>query len=230
MSNNDIVLAEFKKLKNLYDSNNFVIDKSGVKIVELINTTMKLSPKNPLIDIGFKRSNMSYINKELIWYLSKSLNVYPQMANVKIWTQVCDADGFINSNYGWCVFDKDNYSQYEYALKELESNKDSRRSIIMYNRPSMTEEFNKNGRSDYLCTIYTSLFIRENKLIYNIHQRSCDFIFGFFNDFAWHCFVYDKLLQDLKQTYPDLQMGLINYNFDSLHVYERHFKFFNEII
>jgi thymidylate synthase len=97
----------------------------------------------------------------------------------------------------------------------------------MYNRPSMTEDYNKNGRSDYICTIYTQLFIRDNKLIYNVKQRSCDAIYGFFNDFAWHCYVYDKVFKDLLLSYPSLEIGHINYSIDSFHIYEKHFKFFD---
>jgi len=228
MSNNEVVLAKFKELKTLYETSTFVKDKSGVKLVELIDTTMKLNPTQPFLDLGFKSSSVQYIKKELKWYLSQSLSIHPFMDDVKIWTEVCDHQGIINSNYGWCIFSEENFSQYNYALNELINNESSRRACMMYNRPSMTKDYNLNGRSDYMCTIYTQSFIRDNKLIYNIKQRSVDAIFGFFNDFAWHCYVYTRLLTDLRSTYPNLCMGIINYNMDSLHVYERHFKLFDK--
>lgn len=227
MSNNTIILSKLKELKSRYESNLFVTDKSGVKTVELLNMVVDLDPTQPIIDLGFKKTNESYVQKELSWYLNQDLNVYPQMSDITIWIKVCDKDGFINSNYGWCIFSKENYSQYDYAVNELKNNQSSRRACMMYNRPSMTEDYNKNGRSDYICTIYTQLFIRDNKLIYNVKQRSCDAIYGFFNDFAWHCYVYDKVFKDLLLTYPSLEIGHINYSIDSFHIYEKHFKFFD---
>lgn len=224
LNNNEIILNVTKKFNNEILSNNFIIDKSNVKTVEFINYNMQLNPMQSIIDLGVKKTNEDYIKKELEWYLSQNLNVYPQMKDIKIWTQICDRDGFVNSNYGWCIFHKDNYNQYEFVLNELQKNPYSRRACMIYNRPSMTKDYNKNGRSDYICTNYIQCFIRDNKLIYNVKQRSCDFIFGFFNDFAWHCWVYEKLQKDLN-----CQTGVINYTIDSFHVYERHFSLIKKV-
>jgi len=225
MNNNEIVLNVVKEFHNEILNNNFVIDKSGVKTVEFINYNMKLNPLQPIIDIGPKKTNEKYVEKELQWYLSQSLNIHPIMSDVQIWTQVCDTNGFINSNYGWCIFSENNYNQYDFVLHELQNNPYSRRACMIYNRPAMVIDYNTNGRSDYMCTNYVSCFIRNGELIYNIKQRSCDFIYGFFNDFAWHCWVYQKLQSDLK-----CNAGIINYTIDSFHVYERHFDIISKIV
>jgi len=225
MSNDDYILDVVKEFNLQIKNKNFVIDKTGVKTVEFINYNMSLDPEFPLIDLGPKKTNEKYVKKELQWYLSQDLNVYPQMSDVKIWTQVCDKDGNINSNYGWCIFNEQNYNQYDFVKNELQLNPCSRRACMIYNRPSMTKDYNKNGRSDYMCTMYVSCFIRNGKLIYNIKQRSCDFIYGFFNDFAWHCYVYNKLQKELN-----CGIGVINYNIDSFHVYERHFDIIDNIV
>ena len=203
---------------------NFVIDKSGVKMVELLGISIKLNPNQPILNFGKKKSNEAYIKKELDWYLSQDLNVYPMMKDVKIWTEVADKDGYINSNYGWCIFSEANYSQYDFVLEELNRNRESRRACMIYNRPSMTIDYNYRGRSDYICTNYVQCFIRKGKLEYHIHQRSCDMVFGFFNDFAWHCYVYNRLVKDLN-----VSVGNILYIIDSFHVYERHFPILTEI-
>jgi thymidylate synthase len=225
MSNNEIVLNVVKEFHNEILNDNFVIDKSGVKTVEFINYNMKLNPLQSVIDVGPKKTNEKYVEKELQWYLSQSLNIHPMMSDVQIWTQVCDNNGFINSNYGWCIFSENNYNQYDFVLHELQNNPYSRRACMIYNRPSMVIDYNINGRSDYMCTNYVSCFIRNGELIYNIKQRSCDFIYGFFNDFAWHCWVYQKLQNDLK-----CNTGIINYTIDSFHVYERHFDIISKIV
>lgn len=229
LNNNEIILDIFKELKNMYINKEFIIDKSGVKTLEFINKTITLNPIQPNIDIGIRKTNEKYVQKELDWYLSQDLNVYPQMSDITIWTKICDKEGFINSNYGWCVFSKENGNQYKFVLEELKNNSSSRRACMIYNRPSITTDYCFNGRSDYICTMYTAFFIRNNKLIYNVKQRSCDIVYGFFNDFAWHCYIYNKVYMELKNVYKDLEIGSLNYNFDSLHIYEKHFKLFDKI-
>ena len=166
------------------------------------------------------------MQKELEWYLSQDLSVSEIGKIAKIWTMICSKDGFVNSNYGWCIFSKENYEQYQHVLRELQDNPASRRALMIYTRPSMWYDYNKNGMSDFICTNTVHCFIRNNKLLYIINQRSCDFWFGFRNDFAWHCYVYKKLCEDL-QVEAD-SSGII-YNADSLHVYEKHFNIIEEI-
>ena len=147
-----------------------------------------------------------------------------------IWNQVCDKDGFINSNYGNLVFSKENFKQYQHVLEELKSHPDSRRALIIYTRPSIWLEYNADGMNDFICTISDQVFIRNNKLIWINTMRSQDSIFGSGSDFYWACYVYNKLYNDLKETYPDLEMGYINWNCGSFHLYERHFGLLEKII
>jgi thymidylate synthase len=203
-----------------------VTDKSGVSTVERLMWKMRLDPRQPHLKFGdIKETNDLYVQNELLWYLSQDLNVRNDyVGHVKIWQKVADADGFINSNYGWCVFSEENHRQYDHVVEELLLNPFSRRAEMIYNRPEMWEDYNKNGRSDFMCTDKVQVLIRNNKLIYHVHQRSCDLMFGFFNDFPWACYVYERLMVDLRKTYPDLEYGYIDYVCDSIHVYERHFE------
>ena len=230
MTNEDILLKSFKKLYALYKKEKFVIDKSGVKVIELIDHHISnLNPKQPYLDFGVRKTNEDYVKKESNWYNSQSLSINGYVDDVKIWKQVADKDGLVNSNYGWCIYSKDNYNQYENCLHELEKNQYSRRACMIYNRPSMQIDYCKNGMSDFICTFSTQQFIRNNKLYYIVNMRSNDSIFGFGNDFAWHCEVYNKLYNDLKKTYPKLKYGKIHWNAGSFHIYERHFDLLKDI-
>ena len=55
-------------------------------------------------------------------------------------------------------------------------------------------------------------------------QRSCDSVYGFKNDIYWAKFVHNRLFQDLKEDYPELELGQLIHQVGSLHVYERHFN------
>jgi len=108
--------------------------------------------------------------------------------------------------------------------------KNSRRATMIYNRPSMQTEYNKNGMNDFICTYYSAFFIRNNKLINIVTMRSNDAIYGFFNDFYWHCEVYKRLYADLLNKYTGLEYDNMYWRADSFHVYERHFKLLEKII
>ena len=137
-----------------------------------------------------------------------------------IWKQVADGDGFINSNYGNLIWSADNYLQYDHVLAELKLNPGSRRAVMVYNRPSIWYEFDKNGRSDFICTNAVGYLIRDNKLIANVQMRSNDGFFGFRNDRRWQLEVQQQLARDLG-----VEVGSLTWNAMSLHFYERHFHF-----
>lgn len=188
------------------------------KMIELINVQF-IADKDWLI----RKPNEDYIKRELEWYLSESLNVYDIPGEIpQIWKQVSDKDGLINSNYGWCIFSNDNYNQYNEAKSKLLADKNTRQAQMIYSRPSMQIDWNKNGMHDFMCTNHVNLHIREDKLIYTVFQRSCDAVFGYPNDLAWHKFVYNKLYNELLEQYKDLETTDIIYNCGSLHVYPRH--------
>lgn len=188
------------------------------QMIELINVQF-IADKDWLI----RKPNEDYIKRELEWYLNESLNVNDIPGETpQIWKQVSDKDGLINSNYGWCVFSNDNYNQYNEAKSKLLSDKNTRQAQMIYSRPSMQVDWNKNGMHDFMCTNHVNLHIREDKLIYTVFQRSCDAVFGYPNDLAWHKFVYNKLYNELLEHYKDLETTDIIYNCGSLHVYPRH--------
>lgn len=209
-----------------YLENDFVTDKTGVKTIEILNASFLCDE-----EIIFGNQNYEWINRELQWYLSESLNVNDIPPPVPlIWKQVADPQGFINSNYGYCVFSEENGNQYLHVKNELSKNIDSRRGLVIYTRPQMHIDYNKNGRSDFMCATTSHFLIRNNKLINIMHFRSQDSLFGFKGDYAWVKYVYDKMYSDLKLVHSQLEKTPIQWNANSLHVYERHFEFVKDYL
>lgn len=187
-----------------------------------------------LIDVHFeadedyiiRKPNYEYIQRELAWYVSQSLFVADIPGEIPtIWKHVASKFGKINSNYGWCIFSKENGNQYDNVLDKLLQDESTRQAMMIYTRPSMHTDATQDDMQDFMCTAYTHHFIRNNELVYIVYQRSCDAVFGFNNDVAWHQYVYDKLHEDLASKYPDLKRTNIRFNIGSLHVYPRHYKF-----
>lgn len=229
-SNEKEILKYFLFFNYKLYKKDFVIDKSGVKMVELLGETLYLDPNYPDLNIYDIRKTPKYAKREIEWYESQSLYVKDIPGKTpKIWEEVADSSGKINSNYGYLIFSEENHNQFESCLEELISNKFSRRATMIYNRPSIHKDYNKDGMSDFICTYYNQFFIRYNKLISIYNMRSNDFIYGFFNDFYWACHVYKKLYKELLKFYPDLETGDLIWQASSLHVYERHFPILETI-
>lgn len=209
-------------LGRMLEQKQFVTDKTGVKTIELVGTSFVAN--EPYI---FGLPNEDYIKRELEWYNSCSLNVNDIPGEVpKIWQQVADKDGLINSNYGYLIYHPDNGYQYDRVKEELLKNPFSRRAEMIYTRPSVHDDYNYNGRSDFICTEAVQYLIRDDRLHAIVKMRSNDVVFGYRNDYAWQKHVLDKLANDLE-----IDAGGIFWCAGSLHVYEKDFylvDYFNQ--
>ena len=174
-------------------------------------------------------ANEDYVERELAWYLSESLNVHDIPGKTpKIWEQVADKDGFINSNYGWTTFSKENYNQFDKVVTELANNKASRQGVIIFIRPTMHEDSKRNGMHDFICTYCYNFKIEDNKLYMIVNMRSNDCVYGYDNDWAFANYVHNRMYAELKKTYTDLELGVMFWRADNFHVYPRHFQFLED--
>lgn len=204
----------------------FVTDKTGVRTVEIAPVLFKAD--EPLI---FGKLNHDYIERELQWYLSQSRYVADIPGKTPaIWEAVADANGMINSNYGWAIFSDENGYQYDNVLKHLIVDQNTRRANMIYTRPSMHIDYNANGMSDFMCTNNVQYQIRDGKLNAHVHMRSNDAIFGYRNDWAWQDYVLEQLTDDLVAAGVQVGKGVIYWPTDSLHIYERHFPMIEKFI
>jgi thymidylate synthase len=200
-------------------NNNFIYDKTGVKLIELVGA--QFIADQPSI---FGVVNQEYINREINWYNKQSLNINDFEGDPPAaWKATANEHGDINSNYGWCIFSQENGAQYKKVIEELKNNCESRRAIMIYTRPFMHYDYNFLDKNDFICTNTVQYFIRNDKLVTYVNMRSNDVIYGYKNDFAWQEYISLKVYTDLRETYPNLEYTNIIWNVGSLHVYERHF-------
>jgi len=198
----------------LYNDEKFVIDKSGVKVFEIVGACFMADE-----DHIFGEPNRDYIQRELDWYNSCSLNVNDIPGGIPaIWRQVADPDGYINSNYGWAIYSQENFNQLNNVIAELNVNPNGRRAICIYTRPKMWLDYNKNGMSDFMCTNTVQYLIRENRVHAVVQMRSNDAWAGYRNDYAWQKYVLDTIALELN-----LLPGNITWQVGSLHLYQSQF-------
>lgn len=198
----------------LYQEGEFVTDKSGCKVLEIVGATFIADE-----ELIFGAVNEDYVKRELDWYRSMSLYVNDIPGGVpKIWQQVACKNGRINSNYGWCIWSKENGNQYDNVVAELKKNPDSRRAVMIYTRPNMWNDYNENGRSDFMCTNAVQYVLRNGKLNAIVQMRSNDAWAGYRNDYAWQKYVLNSLSNELS-----VEVGDIHWCVGSLHIYDRQF-------
>jgi len=169
--------------------------------VEIIDCHMTLNPMAPYLDFGgVRRTNADYAEAEINWFMSRNrcIKGWPMIEDNTIWSRIATDKGMVNSNYGWCAFSPENgngkRSQYDFAIEQLLKHPDGRQALIYYGRPQIQWEWNdgKHAKYDMICNILTQLLIRQNRLYYIQTIRSNDAIFGFINNFIWHCYMYQK--------------------------------------
>lgn len=201
--------------RDLLHAQEYVVDKTGCRMIEVLGATFVVD--EPSI---FGKVNEDYVNREIEWYRSMSRNVNDIPGGAPAaWKACAAADGSINSNYGFLVWSPENHDQYANVLAELRRAPESRRAQMIYTRPSIWKEYNRDGMSDFICTDAVQYFIRDGALVADVRMRSNDVVFGFKNDRAWQAHVHERLADDLQ-----VPVGPMIWHAGSLHVYERHWS------
>lgn len=216
--------------KKMYEEWNYTIIEKKIKWETVEEKVIEILWASFIADEEaiFWEVNWDYVNKELDWYKSQSLNVYDMSNPPKIWRDVSDKDWYINSNYWYLIYSKENFEQYKHVLRTLRKNPYSRQAVMIYTRPTIHEEYNKNWMYDFICTNSVAYYIRKENWKYKLHcviqMRSNDAVFWYKNDRAWQKHVLNQLVNDLKQDYEWIEPWNIYWQVQNLHIYERHFK------
>ena len=202
----------------------------GMEIKEICNAALVIDdPYFPLYENAKRSSQFKYIAGETIWYFTGRKDIDFINKYSKFWKQLDNGDGTVNSAYGNLIFNEplsDGRNQYQWALDSLIEDKDSRQSIIHFNKPSHQWKGNK----DFVCTLNGIFQIRDNRLNFTVDMRSNDLVLGTATDVAFFCLLQQQMLEHLKLTYPDLKMGSYTHIVHSLHIYERHFNLVKEML
>jgi len=201
-----------------------------MEIKEICNAALVIDdPYFPLYENEKRSSQFKYIAGETIWYFTGRKDIDFISKYSKFWKQLDNGDGTVNSAYGNLIFNEplsDGRNQYQWALDSLIEDKDSRQSIIHFNKPSHQWKGNK----DFVCTLNGIFQIRDNRLNFTVDMRSNDLVLGTATDVAFFCLLQQQMLKHLRLTYPDLKMGSYTHIVHSLHIYERHFNLVKEML
>lgn len=106
---------------------------------------------------------------------------------------------------------------WEWAKESLLADKDSRQAILRFSLP----EHQWIGNKDQTCTLHGFYLIRNNKLNLTITMRSNDLTLGLVYDLPWFISLIHKMVDELKDKYPELEPGEYTHYVHNLHIYDR---------
>ncbi|MEX0940400.1 MAG: thymidylate synthase [Candidatus Babeliales bacterium] len=198
---------------------------SGLQAYDVSYTL--LNPQERIHWLRIPRSTQ-YFCRELLAYFKGSLDVSEGLSQAsKIWQSLADKNNQVSSNYGYYVFHQripecGNLTQYEWVLKNLEKNLDSRKAFININQPH-----HKNFDSkDFPCTLGMQFFVRNNHLCCVVSSRSTDIFTGLPYDMGFFSFVTELVYKNLKERldYPkkeQLNLGYVTMKTNFTQIYDK---------
>ena len=203
----------------------------------------------PIITRDSKRNETirSYTAKEVELYDSCTNSAEDFGKASKFWLSLANPDGTVNSAYGHLIWRKRSHGSdfetttictepatkadkgsihhvvpvrrtpWEWAKHSLISDKDTRQAILRFSLP----EHQWVGNKDQTCTMHGNFLIRNDQLHLSVVMRSNDLTLGLVYDLPWFCGLMDKMVTELKETYPNLTKGHYTHTVHSLHIYEK---------
>ena len=213
----------FKNIIQHIETDGDVSQPRDLKVKEAILSNFVINPKQPIADFPQRTFNWKYLAGEMAWYLKQDRDVDYIGNFSNFWSRITNPDtNEINSNYGSLVFNK---QQFGWVIDSLEQDKNSRQAIMFFNSP----KFQFEGNKDFVCTMYANFFIRHNILHMKVQMRSNDIFYGLTFDAPFFAFLQQSVYLKLKETYPELELGMYYHFADNLHFYERHFELADQI-
>jgi thymidylate synthase len=196
----------------------------GLDCKEVVGLTYVLPPRVRFMCFDERKLKLDYVKQEFLWYFRGERYDTSIQHVAKMWKDLINKDGTINSNYGQYIFEtpfpeSSSMSNFERVVQELKNDQDSRRAVVCILKNTHLNSITK----DYPCTCYLNFLIRNNRLILIVRMRSQDAIYGMGNDAPAFSFIHELMLYSLKNAAParfsGLQLGDYVHSADSFHVY-----------
>lgn len=219
---NSLEEALVREIKDVNLNGSETHSRGRVQRENLFRSFCILDPTDLAIKNPARAFNPAYAFTEWFWYLSKDPNVRNIGKFAKIWLDIADSTGRVESNYGTYLLD----DQWQFVKDELNRDPYSRRCTIVIHQP-VHKYMNDQ---DMPCTQYLQFFIRDNMLHMGVNMRSNDLVYGFCNDVFTFSLFQQLMLNELRIEMPELTLGHYYHHTGSMHVYERHFEMMNQIL
>lgn len=166
-----------------------------------------------------------YLHKEMELYKDGARTVDRWSKVSKFWERIANPDGTINSAYGWLIwansscgnwmFTPGMETPWQWALRCLQEDKDTRQAFLRFSLP----EHQWRGCRDQVCTMHMNFLIRDDKLHATVVMRSQDVVKGLPYDMPFFMYLQKHMRNELVGRYPDLRVGTYRHLSHSMHMY-----------
>lgn len=185
--------------------------RDGAVVGEFIDAIFCVSdPTRNIVTSKIRNMPMRYAVGELAWYLSGSNKVKDIGMYAKKWAEISDDGETNNSAYGYRIFEKFGFDQWEYVKGLMKKDPNTRQAVIHI------KDASNAPTKDTPCTVYLQFFLRDNKLNLSVHMRSNDIWMGVPYDMFSFCFMQVKMAMELG-----VDIGTYTHYAGSLHMYKR---------
>lgn len=183
--------------------------KEGTRYIRRVCFTI-LNPLDNQIKTPWRKWSHDYAKLEWAWYVSGNRDPKMVAERAKLWEQMKDSEGKVNSNYGnW--WHRNN--QLERVVKLLQEKPNTRRGIVVHYNPDEVQNYER----DTPCNVVLDFYIEDGKICMDVYARSIDLVYGFCND--QYCF---SMLLNYMGMRLIRDVGTFTYFISDLHIYEKH--------
>ncbi len=180
------------------------------KTKEILNASFVVDMNKPIITIPYRKLSYTFMVAEAYWILSgdnRTESIVPYNQNMAQFSD--DGTEFFGA-YGPQIA-----KQYSYIVKTLTRDRESRQAVLTTWRqdPPMSK--------DIPCTVSDQWLIRDGYLHLIHNMRSSDVWLGVPYDVFNFSMLSAMICLDLRQDYPELQLGSIFFNAGSSHLYDK---------
>jgi thymidylate synthase len=188
---------------------NFIISKPSLKKKEMLEFLFKEEADN--IEKYCEQELLDRVNREGL----NPGNSYK--IRLDLWQSLMSKkDG---EKFDYTYSERINFhNQLDNAIESLKEDEHSRRAMVMIFKPEDTDE-SMGFATRIPCSISYQFVIRNNKLMVIYYIRSNDYFKHFAIDIWLANAMQEYIVEQLKETYPKLKVGSLNYYCGSFHAY-----------
>lgn len=188
--------------------------RDGAVCGELINPVVVIKdPTRNIVTSDVRNMPMRYAVGELLWYLSGSNKVSDISKFSAAWRELSDDGETVNSAYGYRIFEKFGFDQWEHVKALLKKDPNTRQAVIHI------KDASNEPTKDLPCTLTLQFLLRDGRLHLITNMRSNDIWLGFpYDVFSFTC------LQIMMAMELGVNVGEYVHMAGSMHLYSRNKK------
>lgn len=186
----------------------------GAKHITNVNLELT-NPRENMVMLPYRKVSKKYLKAEIEWYKSANPSADYIKQFAKLWGEIADENGNVNSNYGYLIKKKFGFNQWDYIAEKLRKNIHDRQAVLHFKWAQ--EDFGQ----DTPCTLSMQFVVINNKLEAHVYMRSNDAFWGFCNDIVWFTMLHVDMLEEIQRNHPEVELGSYFHTVGDFHIYEK---------